>query len=219
MAAKKCRSCFEYEEDEEIEDKLVQACERGHTECVRKIIAQIGTFQSYHWECLSGAMFNASDEGYNDILEMILQVGVNVISDRYPRHWKCVDAANSFWYTPLLRATNRDHIETVKLLLRWGANVNNLTTDKTTALYLAAENGNNKILKVLLEEGANVNPVDIFGWTPLHIAANKVTIISHKTHSIFIYTFLKGIISSNGCGGLESSTVSCGGLMSSTAIC
>ncbi len=39
-----------------------------------------------------------------------------------------------------------------------------------------------------------------------------------KTHSIFIYTFLKGINSSNGCGGLESSTVGCGGLESSTAI-
>ena len=38
------------------------------------------------------------------------------------------------------------------------------------------------------------------------------------THSVFIYTFLKGINSSNGCGGLEFSTVACAVLKSSAAI-
>ncbi len=46
----------------------------------------------------------------------------------------------------------------------------------------------------------------------------KATVYTLRTHSILIYTFLKTLNSSNGCGELESSTVHFGRLESFTAI-
>ncbi len=184
MPGKRCRKCFTFEDsDEEIEDRLEVAAAEGHIECVRKIMNHMEPFGNHHWEYLTGAMFGACDGGYNDIIEMVLKVGVNIKKCPYGE-WKCVDAQNSHLQSNIFRAISYNHIDTVKLLIRWNANVNHLTRDLWTPLYMAAHYGNNKIMKILLKAGARMDPVDIYGWTPLTIAANKVTAVRERLDTV-----------------------------------
>jgi ankyrin repeat protein len=47
-------------------------------------------------------------------------------------------------------------LETVELLIEKGASVNALTTDNTTPLHLASENGNSETVELLIKKGASV---------------------------------------------------------------
>jgi ankyrin repeat protein len=69
--------------------------------------------------------------------------------------------------TLLHLAVGQNHKELTDVLLKDGADVNALTTDKLTPLHMAAQNGNIEIITLLLNKGANINPVDSKGWTPL----------------------------------------------------
>jgi ankyrin repeat protein len=61
-------------------------------------------------------------------------------------------------------------IETAKLLLEKGANIEAKTSDGRTALYVAASNKHDAVVKLLLERGANIEVEDQNGETPLYIA-------------------------------------------------
>jgi ankyrin repeat protein len=73
--------------------------------------------------------------------------------------------------TPLLRAAQKGHVETVKCLLCAGANVEIQTSHQETSLFLAAEAGNVKVVKVLLEWKAGSDIPHENGETPLCAAA------------------------------------------------
>ena len=74
-------------------------------------------------------------------------------------------------HTPLEYAAMGGQVETVRLLIQHGANVN--TEEKVflhSPLGSAVWGGNAEIVKILIEHGANVNAEDHFAHTPLHIA-------------------------------------------------
>lgn len=76
--------------------------------------------------------------------------------------------------TQLMFACERakpNNIELVRLLLQNGANPNEVSYDKKTALHYAAISGNYECIQLLFNAGANLNPIDKFGKTPLHYAA------------------------------------------------
>ncbi|CDZ79492.1 ankyrin repeat protein [Legionella massiliensis] len=78
--------------------------------------------------------------------------------------------------TPLLAAINKsnDDIETVKVLLRAGANVNQADPRGITPLFVAAAKGHDKVVEQLLQAvGIDVNQAPQSGFTPLHIAAQN----------------------------------------------
>ncbi len=63
--------------------------------------------------------------------------------------------------TPLIWASDSNHIEYVKLLLEYGADVNvKDETEGMTPLHWASLRSNPEILKLLLEHGADVNAKD-----------------------------------------------------------
>jgi ankyrin repeat protein len=75
---------------------------------------------------------------------------------------------------PVADAARRGDIDTVKALLKDGADVNAPLGDGMTALHWAAERGDAELANVLLYAGANVAMVTRVGqYTPLHIAARS----------------------------------------------
>lgn len=66
-------------------------------------------------------------------------------------------------------------VDSLRLLIRAGANINLCTTSSyRTPILFAARNGRSECVKLLVEAGADVNVVDRFGMTPIFVAiANR----------------------------------------------
>jgi ankyrin repeat protein len=70
-------------------------------------------------------------------------------------------------------AVEKGNLEVVKLLLKFGAEVNRKDKDGTTQLHKAVEKGNFKIVQVLIQHGADLLAVDKDGRTAEGIARRK----------------------------------------------
>jgi ankyrin repeat protein len=75
--------------------------------------------------------------------------------------------------TPLVFAAREGDIESAKLLLDAGADVNQATEYGWTPLLTATNNRNYKLGAYLIERGANVNIANKGGWTPLYLATDN----------------------------------------------
>lgn len=80
-----------------------------------------------------------------------------------------------------LAVFRNENPEVIRLLIRWGADVNAKSGfDLRTPLHAAASSNNGAITSLLLEHGANIHVKDRYGETPLHRAArsNDVAVVS-----------------------------------------
>ena len=71
--------------------------------------------------------------------------------------------------TPLLFAARQGDLESAKLLLAAGANVNDVAPDGTTVLVMASHSGHGALAAFLLDNGADPNDAGA-GYTALHAA-------------------------------------------------
>jgi ankyrin repeat protein len=90
-------------------------------------------------------------------------------------------------------------LETVKLCVELGANVNAANDVGLTALHGAAFTGLDDVVRYLVQNGANINAQDAAGQTPLQKAMNiKPAIglnVRRNGHSIFVpYTYQKSTV-------------------------
>jgi ankyrin repeat protein len=90
-------------------------------------------------------------------------------------------------------------LETVKLCVELGADVNAANDVGLTALHGAAFTGLDDVIRFLVQKGANINARDAAGQTPLHKAMNikpPVGLNVHRNgHSIFVpYTYQKSTV-------------------------
>jgi hypothetical protein len=96
-----------------------------------------------------------------------------------------VNSRNEWGLTPLMAASQGDHIDVGKLLLEKGADVNTKQKDGWTALMVASFKGHNDFVSLVLEKGVDVNAKTENGVTALMLASsNGPTQIAEllKTH-------------------------------------
>ena len=99
---------------------------------------------------------------------------------------------------PLIRASARGDLETIKLLLDKGADVNVEPKDTMTPLSLASFGGHAPVVKVLLEHGADPNYQAEAGATALIVAAGEnhidvVKILVNSGANLNIKDYTKGM--------------------------
>ena len=75
--------------------------------------------------------------------------------------------------TPLVFAAREGDLESARLLVAAGANVNQQTEYGWTPLLTAVNNRNYALAQFLVERGANVNLANKGGWTPLYLATDN----------------------------------------------
>jgi ankyrin repeat protein len=80
--------------------------------------------------------------------------------------------------TPLAFAARSNDIESVKVLLAAGADVNGVTGYGWSPLLVATQNRFYKLGAFLIEHGADVNLTNKGGWTPLYLATDNRNIES-----------------------------------------
>jgi ankyrin repeat protein len=75
--------------------------------------------------------------------------------------------------TPLVFATRRNDIDSVRILLAAGADVNQVTGYGWSPLLVATQNRYYKLGTFLLDKGADPNIANKGGWTPLYLAVDN----------------------------------------------
>ena len=80
--------------------------------------------------------------------------------------------------TPLVYAARANDLESVKVLLAAGADVNQTTGYGWSPLLVATQNRYYKLGAYLLEHGADPNLANKGGWTPLYLATDNRNIES-----------------------------------------
>ncbi len=76
-------------------------------------------------------------------------------------------------FTPLMFAGQTGALDSARILLAAGADVNAATLDDGSALVLASSNGHREMALFLLEKGADPNATDGYGLTALHWALQE----------------------------------------------
>lgn len=131
------------------------------------------------WEEIENAHKDIKD--YQKLLELSIAYPENlkkIISLGKAEDNFNIDYANEFGKTPLMLAAQYGYLESVKLLLKNGANINRQTNDsecfgesdilcikhgKRSALMYAAQEGQYDMVKYLLEQGADIRLADSQG--------------------------------------------------------
>jgi cytohesin len=80
--------------------------------------------------------------------------------------------------TPLVYAVRSDDLDSVKVLLEKGADINQTTAYGWSPLLVATQNRYYKLGAYLMEHGADVNLPNKGGWTPLYLATDNRNIES-----------------------------------------
>ncbi|XP_077190522.1 ankyrin repeat and SOCS box protein 3 isoform X2 [Paroedura picta] len=137
------------------------AAREGNVKHLKKLIKQgysVDVPDNRGWMAIHEAAF------YNksDCLKLLLHAAR---SDDYIR-------AKTFEGTcPLHLSASQGSLECVSILLKSGADPNEVTNDATTPLFLAVEHGHIDVMRLLLHHGANVNGPHCWSeWNSLHQA-------------------------------------------------
>jgi len=89
------------------------------------------------------------------------------------REDQTVEEFASGWLTPLMFAAREGDVETARLLLDAGADVNAIAGDGKDSLGLAIFNGNYEMASFLIDRKSDVNQADTQGFTPLFWAVDR----------------------------------------------
>jgi ankyrin repeat protein len=115
-------------------------------------------------------LHEAAMRNRNDIVEWLCAKGVKV------------NAVDSDLQTPLIIAISqpadteyakKNSFQTIRILLKYGADFNYRTQEGRTILHLAANRSRDDIVELVLQYGADINAKDKYGYTPLHWSVSQ----------------------------------------------
>lgn len=159
------QSCFDCAHNSKMV-KIFSAYKKNNTDRVRRSSVEITSQQK-----IIGRIITAITDGDIRLVQHYLSIddenqNVNKFVD--------VNCSNYKGYTPLHVAAASGHVDIVKMLIGYGADVNLLTTsEQYTALHLAVQNKMSETVNVLLDtEKCDLNKQDKCGNSVLHYACS-----------------------------------------------
>jgi ankyrin len=164
------------------ESAIMTAARTGSAGVIKTLVAHgadVNRPEPGHGET---ALMWAVASQHPDAVKTLVEMGANVqarsvarnrrvqVGQRFSDH----DARTTAYmdlggFTPLLFAARQGDVESAKVLLAAGANVNDSSASGTSALVVAAHSAQRALALLLLDKGANPNAAD-GGYTALHAA-------------------------------------------------
>ncbi|KAF8773102.1 Histone-lysine N-methyltransferase EHMT1 like protein [Argiope bruennichi] len=147
--------------NEKIYTPLMLAVENNHKDVVFYLIKS-GACADFKGENGMSSFHISAKNGSLEILKMLM-------SSRFVD----VNAQDDGGWTPIVWASEHNHYDVVKYLLKRGANPNIKDNEGNTGLHWSAFGGSVDICYLYLDFGCDINAVNERGDTPLHIAARQ----------------------------------------------
>ncbi len=113
---------------------------------------------------LSETLEAVSTLGFEKLIEPLIDYGAET---------DLIQSNTGLYSTPLLLATEKGHLNIVKILLQRGANPNQQNYYHNTALHIAAYKNYYQICQILLQYKADPNIVNTYSETPLCISGGN----------------------------------------------
>jgi ankyrin repeat protein len=163
---------------------LMRAARAGHVAIVRALLPRKANVNAAESDRQQTALMWAAAQRHPDVVRVLLENGADVkartvvrrltvMLDQGPpgvktakEHAHAINAGGS---TALLFAAASGDVESARLLLDRGADVNDTAADGNSALVLAAFQGNGAVARLLLDRGADPNAAGA-GYSALHAA-------------------------------------------------
>ena len=181
-----------------ISSPLEIACIYGHIEIVRLLLDR-GARVNVHRNCLTSPLIQASSTGHSEIAKLLLARGADInmanaigevplqaalcSSVIFKKLMQVFGMEEDRALASIIKSGIEGHIETVKLLLEHGAQVNIEYNNCGSPLHMAIFVGSHTdAVKLLLDHGADVNIQDDDGLSPLHIASFNGGTETRKQH-------------------------------------
>jgi ankyrin len=163
------------------ETPLMTAARSGTAEGVRALVSAGADLEAHESTRGQTALMWAVAQGHHDVVSALIDVGANISarSKVRPRlmsnegvfggafDYGVVEHLGGF--TPLMFAARHGDIESARLLLAAGADVNGLAGNQASALALAVHSGHSPLATFLLDHGADPDAAGA-GYSPLHAA-------------------------------------------------
>lgn len=165
------------------ESALMTASRAGTVAGVKALLARgakVDVAERSHGQT---ALMWAVSERHPDIVRLLIEAGADVRARSRVRR-RTVQVANRYGdqnsvrgvteidlggFTPLLFAARSGDVESARLLLAAGADVNEMAPGGASALVMAAHSGQGRVAQLLAERGADVHSAGA-GYTALHAA-------------------------------------------------
>ena len=163
------------------ETPLMTCARTGDVEAVKMLLVHGASVNAKVTERGQSALMWAAAEKHPDVVQVLVDHGADVharsrVIPLYTPTHPITYSMNVYFpktkggFTPLMFAAQSGDVDSARILLAAGANVNEGTQEDGSALGLAAENGHMNVALFLLEKGADANITDAYGITPLHWA-------------------------------------------------
>lgn len=161
------------------ETPLMAAARAGNAETVRLLLAGGADVNaSETWRSQTAIMWAVANK-HADVARALIDGGAD-IKARTKSWWELVNPTGSEdgtgveWveqggFTPLLFAAREGDVESARVLLQKGANVNDTAANGASALVIAAHSDNTELATFLLAQGADPNAAGA-GYAALHLA-------------------------------------------------
>ena len=138
-------------------EMVLMTCARTGSLTAVRLLLEKGadpTGRETRWE--QTALMWALASGHSQVARTLIEQDANI------------NARSSGGFTPLLFATQQNDLDSVRLLLAKGANLNHATEEYGNALTVASASGHEALGLFLLEQGAEPDRPDAHGVTALH---------------------------------------------------
>jgi ankyrin repeat protein len=165
-------------------ETALHLCARtGKPQAVKALVANGATVDTIeNWRGQTPLMWAAA-EGHADAMKVLIEAGADVNARSSIIAWERqrTEEPRDKWLppgglTPLLFAARDGKVESAKVLIGAGADINVVDPDRHTAVILALMNGHFDVAGALIEAGADVNMEDKVGQTALYAAVDAHTV-------------------------------------------